>query len=93
MSHLKKEMPSLMGKAKTQQRLIDNLEDVFSKVQREFHLSAGDFWRVEHFREVLKSGYKIDDFEKMKPKLIQVVNDMLSYDILELLRNFRNPYE
>ena len=43
MSHLKKEMPSLMGKAKTQQRLIDNLEDVFSKVQREFHLSAGDF--------------------------------------------------
>ncbi|CDO98110.1 unnamed protein product [Coffea canephora] len=93
MSHLKKEMPSLMGKAKTQQRLIDNLEDVFSKVQREFHLPAGDFPRVEHFREVLKSGYKIDDFEKTKPKLIQAVDDMLSCDIPELLKNFRNPYE
>ena len=30
--HLKKEMPTLIGKAKTQQRLIDNLEDEFRKV-------------------------------------------------------------
>lgn len=31
-SHLKKEMPAVMGKAKAQQRLIDNLEDEFAKV-------------------------------------------------------------
>ena len=31
-SHLKKEMPAMMGKAKTQQRLIDDLEDEFAKV-------------------------------------------------------------
>lgn len=31
-SHLKKEMPAIMGKAKAQQRLIDNLEDEFAKV-------------------------------------------------------------
>lgn len=30
--HLKKEMPAMMGKAKTQQRLIDNLPDEFAKV-------------------------------------------------------------
>lgn len=30
--HLKKEMPSMIGKAKTQQRLIDNLQDEFGKV-------------------------------------------------------------
>ncbi|PHT25207.1 EH domain-containing protein 3 [Capsicum baccatum] len=30
-SHLKKEMPAMMGKAKTQKKLIDNLEDVFVK--------------------------------------------------------------
>ncbi|XP_021766811.1 EH domain-containing protein 1-like [Chenopodium quinoa] len=91
-SHLKKEMPSMMGKAKTQQRLIDNLEDEFLKVQREFHLPAGDFPYVEHFREVL-GGYSIDKFEKLKPKMIQAVDDMLGYDIPELLKNFRNPYE
>ncbi|KAK9269055.1 hypothetical protein L1049_000823 [Liquidambar formosana] len=91
-SHLKKEMPAMMGKAKTQQRLVDNLEDEFGKVQREFHLPAGDFPNVEHFREVL-TGYNIDKFEKLKPKMIQAVDDMLGYDIPELLKNFRNPYD
>ncbi|PIA38138.1 hypothetical protein AQUCO_02800052v1 [Aquilegia coerulea] len=92
MSHLKKEMPAMMGKAKAQQRLIDNLEDEFAKVQREHHLPIGDFPNVEHFREVL-SGYSIDKFEKLKPKMVQAVDDMLGYDIPELLKNFKNPYE
>lgn len=30
--HLKKEMPTMMGKAKAQQRLTDNLQDEFAKV-------------------------------------------------------------
>ncbi|XP_044496433.1 EH domain-containing protein 1-like [Mangifera indica] len=91
-SHLKKEMPAMMGKAKAQQRLIDNLEDEFAKVQRDFHLPAGDFPNVEHYREVL-NGYSIDKFEKLKPKIVQAVDDMLAYEIPELLKNFRNPYE
>ncbi|CDY50090.1 BnaC01g32650D [Brassica napus] len=91
-SHLKKEMPAIMGKAKAQQKLIDNLEDVFGKVQREHHLPKGDFPNVEQFREVL-SGYNIDKFEKLKPKMLQTVDDMLGYDIPELLKNFRNPYD
>ncbi|GJM97625.1 hypothetical protein PR202_ga14563 [Eleusine coracana subsp. coracana] len=90
--HLKKEMPTMMGKAKAQQRLIDNLQDEFAKVQREYHLPPGDFPYVEHFKEVL-SGYSFDKFEKVKPKMVQAVDDMLGYDIPELLKNFRNPYE
>ncbi|XP_056843700.1 EH domain-containing protein 1-like [Raphanus sativus] len=85
-------MPAIMGKAKAQQKLIDNLEDVFGKVQREHHLPKGDFPNVEQFREVL-SGYNIDKFEKLKPKMLQTVDDMLGYDIPELLKNFRNPYD
>ena len=38
-SQLKKEMPAMMGKAKAQQRLIDNLEDVFAKVHCSLSLS------------------------------------------------------
>ncbi|PWA60603.1 EPS15-like protein [Artemisia annua] len=91
-SHLKKEMPSMMGKAKAQQKLIDNLEDVFAKVQREHHLPAGDFPSVENFRERL-GGYNLDNFQKLKPKMIQTVDDMLGYDIPDLLKNFRNPYD
>ncbi|CDY29816.1 BnaC05g31740D [Brassica napus] len=91
-SHLKKEMPAIMGKAKAQQKLMDNLEDVFGKVQREHHLPKGDFPNVDHFREVL-SGYNFDKFEKLKPKMLQTVDDMLGYDIPELLKNFKNPYD
>lgn len=117
-SHLKKEMPAMMGKAKTQKRLMDNLEEEFAKVtiigflpllsfklyftklylhiskqvQREFHLPAGDFPNVDQFREVL-SNYNIDKFEKVKPKMIQAVDDMLGYEIPEILKNLRNPYD
>ncbi|WOK94266.1 EH domain-containing protein 1 [Canna indica] len=76
-SHLKNEMPAMLGKAKAQQKLIDNLENQFAKVQREYHLPAGDFPNVEHFREVL-GGYSIDKFEKLKPKMVQAVDDMLA---------------
>ncbi|XP_058782241.1 EH domain-containing protein 1-like [Vicia villosa] len=90
-SHLKKQMPAMMGKAKAQQKLIDNLEDEFAKVQREFHLPAGDFPDIDHFKEIL-SGYNIDKFEKLKPKTIQAVDEMLAHDIPNLLKSFRNPY-
>lgn len=91
-SHLKKEMPAMIGKAKAQQRLIDNLEEEFGKVQREYHLPPGDFPDVQHYKEILSS-YNIDKFEKLKPKMIQAVDDMLGYEIPELLKNFKNPYE
>ncbi|CAI8586913.1 unnamed protein product [Vicia faba] len=91
-SHLKKEMPAMIGKGKAQQKLIDNLAGEFGKVQREFHLPPGDFPNVEHFRESLR-GYNIDKFEKLKPKMIRVVDDMLAYDIPNLLKNFKNPYD
>jgi len=38
MSHLKKEMPALMGKSKTQQKLIQNLDNEFEKVYFSTHL-------------------------------------------------------
>ncbi|CAI8590582.1 unnamed protein product [Vicia faba] len=91
-SHLKKEMPAIMGKSKAQQKLIDNLDNEFAKVQREYHLPAGDFPSVEHFKEILSS-YSIDKFEKLKPKMIQAIDDMLGYEIPELLKKFRNPYD
>ncbi|KAI3786641.1 hypothetical protein L1987_40472 [Smallanthus sonchifolius] len=92
MNQLKKEMPSWYGKAKAQQRLIDNLETLFEKIQREHHLPPGDFPNIDSFRETLK-GYNIDKFERMKSKMIQGVDDMLAYDIPKLLNTFRNPYE
>ena len=47
---------------------------------------------MEQFREVL-SGYNIDKFEKIKTKMLKNVDDMLGYDIKEILKNFRNTYD
>ncbi|GJN01386.1 hypothetical protein PR202_ga18651 [Eleusine coracana subsp. coracana] len=91
-SHLKKEMPALMGKAKAQQKLLDSLDDQFAQVQKELHLPAGDFPSVEEYRQIL-SAYNFDKFEKLRPKMVQGVDDMLAYDIPELLKKFRNPYD
>ncbi|GAA0146282.1 membrane traffic protein [Lithospermum erythrorhizon] len=90
--HLKKEMPAMIGKTKTQRKLIDNLPDAFAKVQKEYHLPPGDLPDVDHFKQVL-STYNIDKFEKLKPSMIQAIDHMLGHDIPELLKNFRNPYE
>lgn len=60
-----------------------------TQVQREFHLPEGDFPDVDQFKEVL-ARYNMDEFEKLKPKMIQTVDEMLGYDIPELLKNLRN---
>ncbi|TVU16506.1 hypothetical protein EJB05_40075 [Eragrostis curvula] len=91
-SHLKKEMPALMGKSKAQQKLLDSLDEQFAKVQKELRLPAGDFPNVEDYRQILNA-YNFDKFEKLRPKMVQGVDDMLAYDIPELLKKFRNPYD
>ncbi|KAF8660366.1 hypothetical protein HU200_057948 [Digitaria exilis] len=91
-SHLKKEMPALMGKAKAQQKLLNSLDEQFAKVQKELHLPPGDFPSMDEYRELLSS-YNFDKFEKLRPKMVQGVDDMLAYDIPELLKKFRNPYD
>ncbi|KAH1239587.1 EH domain-containing protein 2 [Glycine max] len=79
-------MPAMIGKAKVQQKLIDNLDTEF--IQKEFHLPPSDFSNVEHFKETL-SGYNIDKFEKLNKKMVQTVDDMHAYDIHNLLKTFR----
>lgn len=35
-------------------------------------------------------GYNFEKFEKLKPKMLQVVDNMLGYDNRELVKKFRN---
>ena len=41
MGHLRKQMPAMMGKQKAQEKLLKDLGNQFSYVQREHHLPAG----------------------------------------------------
>lgn len=62
------------------------------QIQREYHLPRGDFPNVDYFREVLQ-GYQISNFNKLNPKLLKNVDDVLGIDIPDLLHKFRNPYD
>ena len=42
MGHLRKQMPAMMGKQKAQEKMLRNLGDHFSLVQREHHLPPGE---------------------------------------------------
>jgi EH domain-containing protein 3/EH domain-containing protein 1 len=86
-SHLRKEMPTLFGKTKTQKNLIDNLEDVFTKIQRTYNISPGDFPDIERFRERLKL-FDISQFQKLNIKMIQQMDDVLANDLPRLMEQF-----
>lgn len=52
-----------------------------------FHLPHQDFPNVEHFKKVLNV-YNIDKCKSLKKKMIQAVDDILGYDIPDLLEEF-----
>lgn len=45
-SYLKKEMPSLFGREKKKEELIMRLPEIYTILQREHHISPGDFPNV-----------------------------------------------
>jgi hypothetical protein len=68
--HLKQQMPTMMGKAKKQQQLIDDLGTEFRKVQTQFGLPPGDFPSLGDMQSKLGE-YDFSKFSKLKPKLIE----------------------
>ncbi|CAI7850140.1 unnamed protein product, partial [Closterium sp. NIES-53] len=89
-SHLRAQLP-LFGRAKAQQRLIENLPQEFEKVAREHRLAEGDLPPVALFQRAL-AGCAFESFERLNVKLVEEVDRMLAYDIPHLLNTFRNPY-
>ncbi|XP_002978188.2 EH domain-containing protein 1 [Selaginella moellendorffii] len=85
--HLKQQMPILWGKADAQESLVVNLEDEFVKVQSLYHLPKGDLPNIDTFRRVL-AVHNIDSFHRLRPSMIQSVDDMLTHDIPKLLSNY-----
>uniref|UniRef100_G3N8N6 EH-domain containing 4 n=2 Tax=Gasterosteus aculeatus TaxID=69293 RepID=G3N8N6_GASAC len=53
-SYLKKEMPSLFGREKKKEELISRLPEIYCILQREHHISPGDFPNVAKMQAVIK---------------------------------------
>ncbi|KAJ6775588.1 EH DOMAIN-CONTAINING PROTEIN 2 [Salix purpurea] len=69
-SHLKKEMPSLMGKAKTQQRIINNLEDARDQALCFVGLPGTRCWE-----NISSFGYRCCLWQKTCPHILGGIKD------------------
>ena len=56
MGHLRGKMPAMMGKQKAQDKMLRNLADHFSIVQREHHLPLGNILAQPPFTSTLEGG-------------------------------------
>lgn len=77
-------MPSMFGKDKKKEQLLNKLTDVYQKIQRECNISPGDFPSVVKFREQLR-GHNFSEFHALKPKLIEKLDNMLARDVPRLM--------
>lgn len=91
MGHLRKQMPSMMGKAKAQARLLANLGNEFAHVQREHQLPPGDFPDVQRYREILEA-YDLSSFPQVTKANIAALETALSVDIPKYMAAFENPF-
>jgi hypothetical protein len=83
-SHLKEQMPMMMGHAKKQKTLVDTLPAVFRTVMKKFNLAPGDFPDIHDFQEKLQE-MDFRKFHTLKQKLIDDIDSVLGNDIPRLM--------
>lgn len=83
-SELRKEMPNVFGKEGKKKELIKNLGEIYDRIHREYNISLGDFPEINKMQENL-SKYDFSKFHSFKPKLLEVVDKMLTDDIAQLM--------
>lgn len=84
LDHLKKKMPSYMGKSKTQQKLLTDLRTVYGEVAKESGLPLGDFPEPNMMQDKL-STYDFNSFHKVDKKKMAALESMLTIDVPKLL--------
>ncbi|CAH1118030.1 unnamed protein product [Phaedon cochleariae] len=82
-AELKKEMP-MFGKEHKKKDLIKKLSSIYDKLQREHAISIGDFPDLNKMQDTLAK-QDFSKFHSLKPKLLDVVDEMLSNDISQLM--------
>ncbi|KAK3264664.1 hypothetical protein CYMTET_26609, partial [Cymbomonas tetramitiformis] len=89
--HMRKQMPTMMGKKEKQLKLMANIDEQFHQVQTEHHLPPGDFPNSTKFKDVL-AAFDLTKFPKLEKKMIQTIDKVISEDIPALLKQFDNPF-
>eukprot|EP00542_Grammatophora_oceanica_P018357 CAMPEP_0194028314 /NCGR_PEP_ID=MMETSP0009_2-20130614/2316_1 /TAXON_ID=210454 /ORGANISM="Grammatophora oceanica, Strain CCMP 410" /LENGTH=584 /DNA_ID=CAMNT_0038667665 /DNA_START=12 /DNA_END=1766 /DNA_ORIENTATION=- len=90
--YLKAQMPSLMGKEKKQNKLINDLPNVFRTILKKYNLAPGDFPDITKFGEKLRET-KFSEFKTLSNTSIEELDRVLNKDIpalMELLPSERD---
>ncbi|XP_065816545.1 EH domain-containing protein 2b isoform X1 [Labrus bergylta] len=82
-SHLKQEMP-VFRKDNKKKNLIYQLPVIFSKIQLQHNISAGDFPDCAKMQEQLMV-HDFTKFKTLKPNLMAALDELLSADIAKLM--------
>ncbi|XP_030236021.1 EH domain-containing protein 2 [Gadus morhua] len=82
--YLKREMPSIFCKDSKKHSLIYQLPVIFTKIQQEHHVPAGDFPDCTKMQERLLS-QDFSKFKALKPSLMVSLDKLLSTDIAKLM--------
>jgi len=83
-SHLRSQMPSMMGKEKKQKQLIEDLPNQFRSCMKKYNLASGDFPELEMFKEKLRE-CKFSEFKTLSTSLMSDLDKVLSKDIPALM--------
>lgn len=83
-SYLREQMPTFMGHAKKQAKLIEELPSVFRTVMKRYNLAPGDFPDLADFQSKLQE-HDFTKFASLKEKLINEIEGVLGGDIPRLM--------
>lgn len=86
LGYLRSQMPYLWGKRATQDKLVDDLANVFETVRRKYDLAKGDFPNVEEFQAVLRHS-DFDTFPSASRDVLVSLQDMLLVEIPKILEH------
>jgi len=72
------------GKAKTQNKIVGNMREMFEEISRKNNLAKGDFPHPDKFSKILKQ-FDVWKFPVLKKKELAIIDDVLTNKVPKLL--------
>jgi GTPase SAR1 family protein len=82
--HLREQMPMIMGHARKQQKLLEEMPTVFRSVMKKYNLAHGDFPELNDFKSKLAE-HDFSKFQPLKMRLIEEAEAALSIEFPRLM--------
>ena len=85
-NHLRRSMPSMMGKAKAKERLLSTLPDEFRKVAQQANVPLNDFPNPYEYAQTLAT-YDLSKLPKASKETLQLYEDVIERDLPGIMQH------